>query len=76
LNKLYIAGIGPGDPDSMTIKVARTLREADVIVGYPVYVDLIKDLYPEKEFVTTPMTKETERCRLALDLAEAGRRRF
>lgn len=73
MSKLIIAGIGPGDPESMTIKVDKALRSADVIIGYSVYIDLVKDLYPGKEFRTTPMTKEVERCQLALDMAKTGK---
>ena len=73
MSKLTVAGIGPGDRDNMTIGADKALREADVIVGYTVYTDLIRNDYPEKEFVTTPMTKETERCRIALDLAAQGK---
>src|SRR5690242_19674666 len=29
--KLYAAGIGPGDPELLTIKAQRLLREADVV---------------------------------------------
>ena len=73
MGKLTIAGIGPGDRDNMTIAVDKALQAADVIVGYTVYADLIKADYPGKEFLTTPMTKEAERCRMALDLATQGK---
>ena len=73
MSKLTIAGIGPGDRDNMTIGADKALREADAIVGYTVYIDLIRSEYPEKEFITTPMTKEAERCRIALELAEKGK---
>ena len=73
MNKLIIAGIGPGNVENMTIGVDKALREADVILGYGVYVDLVKNRYPEKEFITTPMTKEKERCVKALELAAEGR---
>ena len=72
MNKLIIAGIGPGDPDTMTASVKNALLCSDVIVGYTGYVDLIRDRYPDKEFRTTPMTKEVERCRLALESASQG----
>ena len=42
-------------------------------MGYHVYVDLVRPRYPDKEFYTTPMTRESERCRMALELAERGK---
>ena len=73
MKKLYVVGMGPGDHDSMTIRADRVLRECDVIVGYTVYVELAEQYYPEKEFRTTPMRRETERCRLAFSEASKGR---
>ena len=73
LNKLYVVGIGPGDPQEMTLRASNALRESDVIAGYGVYVDLIKPLYPEKEYLVTPMRQETERCRLAIESARSGK---
>ena len=73
MGKLTVVGIGPGDYDNMTVRADRALKECQVIVGYHVYVDLVKERYPDKEFLTTPMTKEADRCRMALDAARAGR---
>lgn len=73
MHKLVIAGIGPGNRDSMTIGVDKALRSADTIVGYGVYVSLIEAEYPGKEYITTPMTKEVDRCRIALDKALQGK---
>ena len=70
--KLYVVGIGPGDDENMTVQADRALQGCDVIVGYRVYVDLVKGRYPGKEFLTTPMTQETERCRMALSAARNG----
>lgn len=57
----------------MTIKAANVLRECDTIVGYTVYVDLVKEHYANKEFLTTPMKKEVERCELAFEEAAKGK---
>ena len=67
LNKIYVVGIGPGEYEKMTIQATKALESCDVIVGYTVYVDLVKDHFPGKEFLTTPMRRETERCRLAFE---------
>lgn len=55
-------GIGPGAYEKMTIEAADALRNCDVIIGYTVYVDLVKEHFAGKEFLTTPMRKEVERC--------------
>ncbi|WP_099467970.1 precorrin-3B C(17)-methyltransferase [Konateibacter massiliensis] len=73
MNKLYVVGIGPGNYEQMTIEAAQVLKDCDVIVGYTVYVDLVKEHFSDKEFLTTPMTKETERCELAFEQASSGK---
>ena len=73
MGKVQIVGIGPGNFENMTIRADRALAACDVIVGYPVYVDLVKDRYPGKELLATPMTQEAKRCRMALELAAAGK---
>lgn len=71
--KVFVVGIGPGNYENMTVRADRALAECDVIVGYPVYVDLVKDRYPGKELVSTPMTQEARRCQMALELARDGK---
>ena len=73
LNKLYVVGIGPGAYEKMTIEAAEALKNSDVIIGYTVYVDLVKDHFPGKEFLTTPMKKEVERCVMAFEEAVKGK---
>ena len=68
-----MVGIGPGAYEQMTIRAAECLRSCDVIVGYTVYVDLVKEHFAEKEFLTTPMRRERERCELAFEEAAKGK---
>ena len=73
MNKLYVVGIGPGAYEKMTIEAAEALKKSDVIIGYTVYVDLVREHFPEKEFMTTPMKKEVDRCILAFEEAKKGK---
>ncbi len=70
--KLWIVGIGPGDYETMTIKAVQVLEQCQVIVGYTVYVDLVRKYFPEKEYLTSSMCQEVMRCRLALQKAQEG----
>ena len=67
MRKIYVVGIGPGEYRKMTLEAAEILKDCDVIVGYTVYVDLVKEHFPGKEFLTTPMRREEERCRMAFE---------
>ncbi|MBS7007395.1 precorrin-3B C(17)-methyltransferase [Anaerostipes sp.] len=72
-HKVYVVGIGPGDFEQMTVKAAETLKKSDVIIGYTVYIDLVREHLPGREFLSTSMTKEAERCRMAYKEAEKNR---
>lgn len=73
MNKIYVVGIGPGAYEKMTIEAAEALKNSDVIIGYTVYVDLVREHFPGKEFLTTPMKKEVERCVMAFEEAMKGK---
>ena len=70
--KVVVIGMGPGEIDQMTIEASRAIEESDVIAGYHVYVDLVRDRFPDKKIITTAMRREEERCALALQEAENG----
>lgn len=73
MSKLYVVGIGPGNYEQMTILADRTLQKCEVIVGYSVYIDLIKPYYRDKVYLSTPMTKEVDRCRMAVQEVVDGK---
>ena len=73
MHNLYVVGLGPGGADGMTLRAKAAIEASDVVVGYTVYVDLVRADYPDKEYLSTPMRKEVDRVRLALETAAAGK---
>ena len=73
MNVLYVVGLGPGGSRRMTWEARAALEQAEVLCGYTVYLDLIRGEFPDKEYFSTPMTQEIERCRAALERARSGR---
>lgn len=71
---LSIVGIGPGDPAWRTPDATRALMAADDIVGYDLYIDLVADVIQGKRRHSSPLAKEEDRARKALDLAAEGKR--
>jgi len=71
-SKLFIVGIGPGSRELRTIRAEEAIKAADFVVGYGPYLNLIRDLLPGKEVVSSGMGKEVERVRAAVDLLEKG----
>lgn len=71
--RLHVVGFGPGGKDDMTFRAARVIENADVVTGYTAYVNLMRDIFPEKEFKATGMMKEIDRCRMAIQDAMSGK---
>lgn len=70
---IYIVGFGPGERAYMTEQAISVIERSDLVVGYTTYVKLLKEQFPEKEFYATPMRKEVDRCRAAVEEALQGK---
>jgi precorrin-3B C17-methyltransferase len=70
---LHIVGVGPGGAEHRTFAAARAVAEAEVVVGYGPYVDLVADLVGG-DVVRGVMGEEERRADEALALAAGGKR--
>lgn len=73
MSRIYVVGIGPGSISAMTEDAKRAIENSDVIVGYKVYTDLVRELCDDKEIIDSGMRQEIERCNLCVDIAKSGR---
>lgn len=73
MNRIYVVGLGPGDEKMMTGQALEALDDAEVIIGYTVYIELLGDRYKDKEKLSTPMKQEKERCRICFEKAGEGK---
>ena len=70
--RLSIVGIGPGDAAFRTPHAEAAIRDADDVVGYALYLDLVRDLIGGKTRHESRLGEEELRVRVALDLAARG----
>jgi precorrin-3B C17-methyltransferase len=70
--RLFVVGIGPGGPLDRTRRAENAIAKSTVVMGYTRYLELIQDLTEGKERIASGMTREVERCRMALERAAAG----
>ena len=73
MGKLSIVGFGPGNISGMTIGAKNTIEEADLIVGFSTYVNLVKEIFPNANYIDTGMGKEKERVEIAINEASKGK---
>ena len=70
--KLSLIGIGPGKSDWRTPEATRLVAEADLLVGYRLYIDLLGALAARKPAMHFALGEEELRCRTALEEAAKG----
>ena len=72
--QLIAVGLGPGQPEGMTHRAKSALLDAEHIVGYTTYVELLPDEVTEAadDIYNTPMCGEVSRTEEAIDRALAG----
>ncbi len=70
--RLSVVGIGPGQAAWRTPEVSRLVAEADELVGYGLYIDLLGPLAVGKDRSDFPLGGEEDRCRYALEQAGKG----
>ncbi|MFB6308393.1 MAG: precorrin-3B C(17)-methyltransferase [Haloarculaceae archaeon] len=72
--RLIAVGLGPGQPEGMTARARAALGEAEHIVGYTTYIELLPDEIIEdaEEIYDTPMCGEVSRTEEAIDRTLAG----
>lgn len=70
---VLVTGIGPGALDLLAPKALAALQQADTIIGYRTYLELVESCFnPRAEVISSSMMQEIDRCRKALELAENG----
>ncbi len=70
MGKLYVVGFGPGGYEHMTAKAIDVIKKADVITGYTTYVNILKEYFPDRYYIATPMMQEVRRCEMAVEEAQ------
>ncbi|WP_108815575.1 precorrin-3B C(17)-methyltransferase [Loktanella sp. Alg231-35] len=71
--RLSVVGIGPGQAAWRTPEVSRLVSEAEELVGYGLYIDLLGPLAIGKDRSDFPLGGEEDRCRYALEQAGKGK---
>ncbi|MEP9410140.1 MAG: precorrin-3B C(17)-methyltransferase [Candidatus Brocadia sp.] len=68
-----MVGIGPGARNEISQRALDALKNSETIVGYKLYVDLIRDIIKNKQIIATAMRREVERVELAIQETLAGK---
>ncbi len=70
---LWLIGTGPGDPAQLTLAARLALAQADAVIGYQLYLDLVAPLlHPSQIREAFPITQEEQRAKRAIALAQQG----
>ncbi len=69
---LTLIGSGPGDLSLLPDMAQRGIKAADVVIGYALYLDLLRPLLADKEVISGNLTEEEKRASLAVDKSLEG----
>ncbi len=72
MSTLFLVSMGPGGLDLMAPKALAAIQHCSDLVAYGLYLDLLGPVCAGKQHHPLPLGKETDRARLALDLAAGG----
>lgn len=70
--KIYVIGLGPGDAGNMTQRALQAIEECQVLVGYTVYIEQVRELSEGKEIVKKGMGQEIDRGKIAVEKGAEG----
>ncbi len=71
--KLHLVGTGPGSLNQITPAAKAAITDADVVIGYELYVDLVRSLLRPGQIIEgLPITQERQRAERAIELAKQG----
>ena len=70
--KLTVVGFGPGSTGDMTLRAVEAIEKADIVTGFTTYVKILQEFFPDKQYKSNGMTKEVDRCRMAVEDAMKG----
>lgn len=73
MGKIYVVGMGPGNKENMTFRAYKAMEDSDTLIGHKTYINLVEDMFADKEIIRSAMKKEVSRCEETLNLAKSGK---
>jgi cobalt-precorrin 5A hydrolase/precorrin-3B C17-methyltransferase len=71
--QLWLVGTGPGELTQITPAAQTAISQADVVIGYTLYVEMVSALLRPGQIVEAlPITQERQRAERAIELAQWG----
>ena len=71
--KLLLIGSGPGAVEQLTGAARKAIAQADAVIGYGLYLDLLEPLcHPHQYIERSPIGQEVQRAERAIKLARRG----
>lgn len=73
ISPVILVGVGPGDPEYVTARVAKEIADADVVAGFATVLAVVEPLITDQKLVLTYRNQEELLAELAL-MHKAGKR--
>jgi len=72
--KAYIVGVGPGSPEYLTIKAKQAIERSDMVAGYDICLNTVKDLLGDKTVLEMTWSNRDDVLDYIAKEVQAGRK--
>lgn len=67
---VYVVGVGPGDPEYLTLKGYKAIKNSRIIVGWKSVIDRFSQILNDKEVIVLNYKNETEQLTKAIEMGK------
>lgn len=67
---VYVVGVGPGDPEYLTLKGYKAIKDSRIIVGWKSVIDRFSQILNDKEVIVLNYKNETEQLTKAIEMGK------
>ncbi|WP_338603747.1 cobalt-precorrin-7 (C(5))-methyltransferase [Sulfolobus tengchongensis] len=68
---VYIIGVGPGDPEYLTLKGYKTIKESEIVVGWKAVIERFSQILEGKKIIILNYKEEREQLERAIEIAKS-----
>lgn len=72
-SKVTVIGIGPGDPDFLTLKAKKVLENSDAVAGFTTVLSVIESFIPHENLLRLTYRNQEELLLMLAEQAEEGK---
>ncbi|MEM0174416.1 MAG: cobalt-precorrin-7 (C(5))-methyltransferase, partial [Sulfolobaceae archaeon] len=70
---IYIVGVGPGDPELITIKAKKVIEDSEVVAGWESVLNRFNEMFKNKKIIKLTYNNQIEELEKIMKIAKDGK---